>query len=136
MADDVKEFLHELARQPQAHGTPSYTDEVGQLAVDLYQTDKALVLEAPIGGVRSEDIDIEITPTTIVLEGKRHRDHHTQKHNYMIDECHWGAFAREITLPVEIDADSAQASIKNGVLRIVMPMLGAKDHHKVRVQGE
>ena len=135
--NDVKEFLHELAREPHIGAQSDDTsDEVGELAIDLYQTEKELVLEAPIGGVRSEDIDIEITPTSILLEGKRHRDHRTKKHDYIVDECHWGSFGREISLPLEIDADRAQATIKNGVLRIIMPLLGARSHRKVDVQGE
>jgi HSP20 family protein len=131
--DDVKQFLHELAREPHIYAhVEDDADAVGQLAIDLYQTDKMLILEAPIGGVRTEDIDVEITPTTVLIEGRRHREHRTKKHDYVIDECHWGSFAREISLPVEIDADRAEASIKNGVLRVKMPFLGA---HSVKVSS-
>jgi len=137
MADDVKQFLHELAREPHIYAhVEDDADAVGQLAIDLYQTDKMLILEAPIGGVRSEDIDIEITPTNVAIEGKRHREHRVKKQDYVIDECHWGSFAREISLPIEIDADKAEATIKNGVLRIKMPLLGGAGHRKIDVSGE
>jgi len=132
MDNDVKDFLTELAQEPQGNfvyrqaSVTSYgQDDVvgeGQLAIDLYQSDKNLVLEAPIGGVRSDDIDIEVTSTMIAIKGKRHRDHATKKGNYHIDECHWGSFSRQLELPTEVNPDKSQATIKNGVLRVTMPI--------------
>jgi HSP20 family protein len=131
--DDVKEYLHELAQPPHSssgRAVPAHEarqDELvleGQLAVDVYRSGHTLILEAPIGGVHSEDLDVEVNPSSITIRGHRHRDHHTEKGEYIIDECHWGSFSREVTLPVEVDVDKTQASVKNGVLRVKMPILG------------
>ena len=148
MADDVKEFLHELAKSSETGieyehlRAVSHTEEApleettgeGQLAVDLYRTHTALVLEAPIGGVRSDDIDVEVTPSTITIRGKRHRDHQTEGPRYLVDECHWGRFSRSLSLPVEVNPDKVDATVKNGVLRVVMPLLGRHGHRKIGVQ--
>ncbi len=122
--NDVKEFLNELAQEPKTgyDRAPEDLPEKGQLAIDLYKADDSLILEAAIGGVKSDELDIEITNNSVVIEGRRHRDHRTHKRNYIIDECHWGGFSRSVELPEEIDADTAQATIKNGILRIVMPL--------------
>jgi HSP20 family protein len=146
MADDVREFFAELSKtskgevvyehmQAMSHVESSIEETAGegQLSVDMYKTHTALVLEAPIGGVRSEDVEIEVTTTSVSIKGKRHRDHRTEKRDYIVDECHWGRFSREISLPVEVNADKADATVKNGVLRVVMPLLGRQGHRKIGV---
>lgn len=134
-ADEMQEYLNELA-QPltSLSGAEDFVME-GQLAIDLYQSDKNLVLEAPIGGVRSDDIDIEVTSTTVSVKGHRHKDHSTKKGSYHVDECHWGSFSRFVELPTEVNADKSQATIKNGVLRVVMPLASTPKSRKVTAHG-
>ena len=39
----------------------------GQLVVDIYEKDEALVIESTIAGVKAQDIDITIEPDLIVI---------------------------------------------------------------------
>lgn len=123
-ADEMQEYLNELAQPLEQMAVSEEFVFDGQLAVDLYQSEKNLVLEAPIAGVRAEDLDIEVTSAAVSIKGHRHRDHTTKKGDYHIDECHWGTFSRILELPAEVNADRAQATIKNGILRVVMPITG------------
>lgn len=98
------------------------TAEEGELAIDLYKKDNALILEAAIGGIKPEDIDVEVMPDAVIVRGSRHRDHETKREHYIVNECHWGSFSREIDLPSTVNSDLAEATIKGGVLRVVMPL--------------
>lgn len=120
--DDTREFLGKLAEEQRSQDFALAQDVVGELAVDLYKSGKTLVLEAAIGGIRSEDVNIEIASDSVTISGRRHRDHTTHKNHYLVNECHWGAFSRQIALPEEVNADASKATIKNGVLRVVMPL--------------
>lgn len=100
------------------------TEQEGELAIDLYRKGSALVLEAAIGGIRPEDIDVEVMPDAVIVRGTRHRDHETHHKDYIVNECHWGSFSREIDLPEQVDSERAEATIKGGVLRVVMPLDG------------
>ncbi len=107
----------------------------GQLAIDVYEKGHAIVVEAPIAGVANDDIDIHITNESLTIRGRRHREHTVKDNEYLFQECYWGRFSRSLILPEEIDADRAEATIKNGVLRVVMPKLHQSGGKKVHVKS-
>lgn len=106
----------------------------GQLAIDVYQKGNNIIVEAPIAGVITDDLDIHITNESLVIKGKRHREHTVKEGDYYFQECYWGRFSRSLILPEEIDADRAEATIKNGVLRVTMPRLSGGAHKRVEVR--
>ncbi len=154
MDGDVKQFFAELSETADAGGSihthvhaesdelrgADATDMVderdGQLAIDVYQKGNDVIVEAPIAGVNSDDIDIHITNESIIIRGKRHREHTVKDKDYLFQECYWGRFSRSLILPEEIDADRAEATIKNGVLRIVMPKLHHQGGKKMHVKTQ
>lgn len=93
----------------------------GQLAVDAYQTNDSVVIKAPIAGVKPVDLEISITDEVVSVKGHRHQEVDAQASDYFCQECYWGAFSRSYVLPVPVDADKAQASLKDGILTIIIP---------------
>jgi len=108
----------------------------GELAIDVYTTPSALIIESAIAGVNPEDIDVSISPESVTIKGKREKEEKVKTENYIHQECYWGRFSRTIILPQEIDADKAQANIKNGVLKITLPKLNKGKIKKVKVKFE
>lgn len=104
--------------QPEWLGDDDYS---GQLAVDVYQTKEDLVIKSTIAGVRPEDIDININNDMVTIRGKREKDHEVTDEDYYYRECYWGGFSRSIILPCEVKVDRIKASMKNGVLTVVLP---------------
>jgi len=99
------------------------SSEEGELAIDLYETPESLVLQAVIGGMKANDLDIAITNDMITIRGERKREESGTIDKFYYEECFWGAFSRSIILPQEINADKAKAVIKNGLLTIILPKL-------------
>ncbi|MEK7547821.1 MAG: Hsp20/alpha crystallin family protein [Patescibacteria group bacterium] len=95
--------------------------EVGQLSLDIYQTDKEIVILAPIAGVGKENINIAITDEVLVIKGTRPSKEHISEDCYYTKECFWGDFSRSIVLPEEADTQNASASFENNVLEIKIP---------------
>lgn len=108
----------------------------GQLAIDVYQTPEAIIIESPIAGVSPDELDIAITNESVTIKGKRTRQEGVQRDDYIYQECYWGKFSRSVILPQEIDAEKADASIKNGVLTINLPKLTRTKAKKLRVQWD
>jgi len=108
----------------------------GQLAIDVYQKGDNVIVEAPIAGVNTDDLDIHITNESLMIRGKRHREHTIKEKDYFFQECYWGRFSRSLILPEEVNADRAEATIKNGVLRITMPKLEAGTGKKMGIKKE
>ena len=108
----------------------------GQLAIDVYQTPEAIIVEAPIAGVKPEDLNITITDDVLTIEGERKRESLFKEEEFLVQECYWGSFSRSYILPVPVDPDRARASIKNGLLRIILPKQEKAKTKVIRVEGE
>jgi len=108
--------------------------EEGELAIDLYETKDSLVLQAVIGGMKADDLDISITNDMITIRGERQREESGQIDKFYYEECFWGAFSRSLVLPQEVNADKAKATIKNGLLTIVLPKLEKTNKKTIQIE--
>lgn len=111
-------------------------DEDAHLTVDVSQTPDAIVVQAIVGGVRPEDLDVQVTHDSLTLRGKREKNREISTGDYFIQELYWGTFTRSILLPQEVDADEAEATFKNGLLTIKLPRLDKSRVAKLRVKNE
>lgn len=99
----------------------------GELPVDMYQTDDAIVIRALVAGVSPEHLDISITRDMVTIRGLREELQETHSDNYYHRELFWGSFSRTILLPEEVIIDEADAQEKHGFLEIRLPKL---DKHR------
>lgn len=153
MNDDTRKFFEKLAGVTQedeqeveptltkastkaAEITEDFDEGEGQLAIDVYQTDNDIVIEAPVAGVTVDDLDIEITPESVTVRGKREKGARGEKRDYLYQECYWGRFSRSVILPQEVNPDHASASFKNGILKISLPKVNKQKAKKLRVKFE
>lgn len=111
-----------------------FDDAEGHLTIDVYQNADAIVIESAIAGVKDDDLDVAITPESVTIKGKRERKESVKKGDYLHQECFWGRFSRSVILPQEIDPDKAQATLKDGVLKIVLPKIHRSKSKKVKVK--
>lgn len=108
-------------------------DSEGQLTIDVYQTPTDIVIKSTIAGVSPEDLDITITNDMVTIKGKREKDEVITDGDYYYQECYWGAFSRSVILPVDVEAEKADASMKNGILTIRLPKIEKVKTKKIRV---
>lgn len=112
--------------------TPS--DE-GQLTVDVYQTPTHIMVQAPLAGVRPEDIDVSINNDMITIRGKRHQKNEVGDDSYYYRELFWGPFSRSVLMPDEVDSNRTEASFKNGLLTVKMPKVNKDGVKQVKIQA-
>lgn len=105
----------------------------GQLAVDVYQTKENVVIKAPIAGVDPKQLEVAIAEDVVTIRGERVDEAAVDRENYYVQECYWGAFSRSIIMPVSVNADKAEASLKNGVLSIAIPKVIQDKVKKIKV---
>jgi HSP20 family protein len=110
------------------------TVQEGELPVDMYQTNDAIVIRALVAGVSPADLDISITRDMVTLRGIREEYQETSDENYQNRELFWGSFSRTILLPEEIIIDEAQAQEKHGLLEIRLPKLDKKRSTQLKVK--
>ena len=105
----------------------------GQLTIDVYQTPQDIIIKSTIAGVSPEDLDITITNDMVTIKGKREKDEEIRTDDYYYQECYWGAFSRSVILPVDVEAEKAEAGMKNGILTIRLPKVEKVKTKKIRV---
>jgi len=93
----------------------------GELAVDVYETDAEFVIQSTLAGVRPEDLGLSLHGELLTIRGERTAcAPHTRRH-YLHEECYWGKFSRSILLPETVDAHRVEATLRLGVLTIILP---------------
>jgi len=107
----------------------------GELAVDIYQTATEIIIQTMPAGVKSDDLNISITPDTIIISGKREAPQGVAPQDYMLQELYWGAFSRTIVLPEEVEPSEAEAIEKHGLLVIRLPKLDKVKRHRLKVKS-
>jgi len=121
--------MHALTRFDQLFGDPflnlrheSMEADLWQPSVDIRETDDALEVFIEVPGVDPGQIDAFITGFTLTVKGEKSRE--LRKTDEQGRDRHiersFGSFCRKIRLPAYVDSDTAQASIEQGVLKILL----------------
>jgi len=103
-------------------------------AVDLYDTEGALVAKVELPGVKSEDVEVSTNNDTLTISGEIKPD--MEEGEVVWQERGHGKFYRSFKLPVTIKADQVDAKFKGGVLRIEMPKTDELKSRTVEVKDE
>jgi HSP20 family protein len=117
---------------------PSQGADNGSLAlpVNIREEKDGYVITAALPGVRPEDVQIEATPNTITISGETSDEREVDEGEYVRRERRFGRFFRMLELPVEIDADRADARFENGVLSLRIPKSEATKPKQVHVSSQ
>lgn len=125
----------------QSDAEETAVDKVAQLHVDVYQSERVIVVYAQSAGADMSDVHVSIEGDAdiVLIEGKRVRPEYIvfprqkPKGSYVAEECVWGDFYRRIILPESVNIDKSEAKIKNGVLILVLPLLKPSEKEKVQL---
>jgi len=104
-------------------------------AVNLWEAGNNLYLEAELPGVVRDELDISAAGSELTLHGRR-TPRRGEEHTYHRQERGYGEFTRVLTLPVEIDAEKIEATLKDGVLTLTLPKAEAARARKIKVKAQ
>ncbi|HOX61184.1 MAG TPA: Hsp20/alpha crystallin family protein [Candidatus Magasanikbacteria bacterium] len=125
---DILDLILESQHSEQSIATsdtspsPWGEDEEGQLAVDVYETERDIVVASTMAGAVPEKIEVYVHNELLTIRGVRYSP--SDKLNIKkihCTECFWGKFSRTIVLPTEVKGDLARAEFKNGVMVVRIP---------------
>jgi HSP20 family protein len=102
-------------------------------AVDIYETDQAIVLKADLPDINAKDVDIRVEDNMLYLKGERKMEQETKEENYHRVERSYGSFSRSFVLPRTVSSEKISADYQNGVLKITMPKREESKPKQIRV---
>ncbi|WP_089938780.1 Hsp20/alpha crystallin family protein [Candidatus Entotheonella palauensis] len=105
--------------------------------INVEETDDDVIVTAELPGLEKDDFTVDMSGRQLRIRGEKKQSSETKERGYYYAESRYGAFARTMPLPCEVDADHANATYKHGVLRITLPKTpGTKSNRiNVKVQG-
>lgn len=99
-------------------------DDVGQIALDVLETQEGYVIIAPLAGVPRSDVDVNISRNILTITGNRPQPEiYSEAIRVPIQECFYGPFSRSIILPENLALDMIRATIERGMLIVTIPYL-------------
>ena len=90
-------------------------------ALDIAERTDAYLVTVELPGVKLDDLEITLEDGLLTIQGERHFAHDSSEEQFHRVERSSGAFRRSITLPAHVEADAVEASMEDGVLRILVP---------------
>jgi HSP20 family protein len=105
-------------------------------ATDVYEENDAVVVKAELPGMSRDDIEVNLTGSTLTIKGEKKREEEVKEADYHRSERSYGALVRTIELPAEVKPEAAQATFKDGVLNIRLPKSEEAKQKQVQVKVE
>jgi HSP20 family protein len=102
--------------------------------VDIYETEKELVLYAELPGVRPEDVELRYEQGELMLYGRVNPRQASQQK--LLQEYDEGDFYRAFNIHESIDSTKITAECKNGLLTVHLPKVEAARPRQIAVKGE
>ncbi len=103
-------------------------------AMDIYQTDKAVVVETPLAGVKPEEVEVSVEKGVLTIQGQSKKEHEVDEKNYYRKEVRSGSFFRQVAMPVPVMEDKVSAEFSDGVLKITCPKATPVSAKKIAVK--
>ncbi len=103
-------------------------------AINMYQTDDAVVVETPLAGVDPKDVEVSVEKGVLTIKGHSQREHEVDEKDFYRKEVRSGTFYREIALPAPVNEDSVTAEFENGMLKVSAPKVTPAPSKKVSVK--
>ena len=103
-------------------------------AVDIFESEQEIVLLADMPGVTSDGVTIDLHNNELKVTGEV-EPQGSEKETLLLREYETGRYHRHFTLSDRIDQDKINASIKDGVLRLVLPKAEKAKPRRIEVKS-
>jgi HSP20 family protein len=104
-------------------------------AVDVFDTQDAVVLKAELAGMKPDDIQIEVEDNVLTIKGERKFEEKVDEERYYRVERRFGTFQRSLALPQGVKADQIEAAYDEGILTVTVPKAEQEKPKRIEVQA-
>jgi HSP20 family protein len=118
--------FHRLSEQLSTLFDGAATDAVRPLPVSIWREGEQYFVEIEVPGLAEGGLDISVHDGQLVVAGERKS---REAGTFVFNNRAFGQFRQAITMPKDVDVDSIEAELSEGVLRLT---LGQKAEAKPR----
>lgn len=100
------------------------------IPMNVIANEDSYEIQAFLPNLKAEDIEIEILENRIIIRGEYPDIEQTKNTTYLLREQPVGKFSRSLRMPKDLDANNADAKVKDGVLTLTVPQA---EHAKAKM---
>lgn len=101
--------------------------------VDLVMTEDDVIVTLAVPGAKQDEFSISASGDTLTVSGAVTLEPHGETDHAYVQEIWQGMFQRSFRLPIQVDADKAEASFEHGILTLRLPKAEATKLRKIQV---
>lgn len=102
--------------------------------LDVVDRNDEIMVRAEIPGIEKKDLNISLTDNILTIKGQSQTEKKEEEGDYHKHEISSSSFARSFTLPGTVDATKAAASLKDGVLEIILPKAESSKKRNIAIK--
>jgi len=111
-----------------------YWDGTQAMPVDVAENADGYTFKASVPGIKPEELDITIEDNVLTIRAERKAEESNEELRWQ--ERYYGKLERSFRLPVEVDANKAEAKIEHGVLTLSLPKAETVKPKAIKVQAK
>ena len=131
-----------MSQELQAKDKMQVTDQAEQTrprpvfipSVDIFESEDSLTLLADMPGVEKEGLSIDLKDDTLSILGEV-KPPVEEARSYLHREYNVGDYSRRFSLSSQIDQNRISASLKDGVLTLVLPKVEKAKPRQIEVRA-
>ena len=108
----------------------------GAPPVDIYEDEDNIIVKAEVPGISKENLSVTLSDDTLTISAKDVKEKEIKKENYYRKEIRRGGFTRSFTLPCAVDRNKVKATMKDGILEIVLPKAEEAKEKEIKIDIE
>lgn len=100
--------------------------------VDIYETGEAITVVADMPGVDENTVDVTVENDVLTIQGYVEPEE-PEGYDLAFAEYQVGDYQRAFTLSDQVDRGGIEATLKDGVLRLVLPKMAEAKRRKIAI---
>lgn len=106
--------------------------------VDIIENDNIIILSAELAGVSENDMEVSISDGILSISGvkKSLEEKYADDDYFYKIESVSGKFCRSFAIPANIDTSAVKASLKDGVLKIMLIKTNKQNSKNIKIKSE
>jgi HSP20 family protein len=83
----------------------------------------------------ADEVSVEVSEDMLTISGEREEEREEKREDYSIRERRYGRFVRTVPLPEGVNPDEVQATLRQGLLEITMPLPQRERGRRIDIQS-
>ena len=88
--------------------------------IDVSESQGTIEISAELPGLAEDDVEVTVVDQSLVIKGEKSEEREEKDKDYHLVECSRGSYLRSVPLGFDVEDGEVNASIKDGVLRVVV----------------